>query len=124
MPWAAFVAACLAPLGGEPIRFSPVPRTAERGFMVSYRWAGPRLDAVTVYALPPSLPPDRDIPGAWKEGMDEGARVDYETALAGVRGFGPPSHRGWHTLLGWTLDRDGTWHRAAGLRIPPAIRAA
>jgi hypothetical protein len=117
-PWTAFVSACTAALGGPGGPCSPHPRPAGRAFCLSLRRDERGLSAVTVYADHRALPGDREIGRAWTEGMDQAERTAYELALAGVRSLGPRPRDGWHAALGWTLERDRGWHRAASLRVP------
>jgi hypothetical protein len=35
-----------------------------------------------------------------------------------VRSLGKRPPRGWHGMLAWTVDAEGSWHRAASLRVP------
>jgi hypothetical protein len=116
--WTSFVSASTAPFGGPGHPFSPHPRPADRAFCVSLRRDDRGLSAVTVYADHRALPDDRGIRRAWMEGMDQAERSAYELALAGVRSLGPRPRRGWHAALGWTLEQDRGWHRAASLRVP------
>jgi hypothetical protein len=116
--WTSFVSACTAPFGGAGHRFSPHPRPAGRAFCLSLRRDQRGLSAVTVYADDRALPDDQEIRRAWTEGMDQAERTAYELALAGVRSLGPRPRRGWHAMLGWTVERDGSRHRAASLRVP------
>jgi hypothetical protein len=82
------------------------------------RWRGSRIDAISVFAADRSLPSDRDIAGAWVAGLDDDDRDAYEAALGGVRSIGPRPLHGWHAMLAWTLEADGTFHRAVSLRVP------
>ena len=116
--WTSFVSASMASLGGPGHPFSPHPRPVDRAFCLSLRRDDRGLSAVTVYADHRALPDDREVRRAWAEGMDEAERSAYELALAGVRSLGPRPRRGWHAALGWTLERDRGWHRAASLRVP------
>jgi hypothetical protein len=115
--WTSFVGRCTEAFGGLTYPFSPTPRPVEEAFCVSLRWLGGNLSAVTMYADERALPPDTDIPEAWTTGMDERERAAYEAALVGVRSLGSSRGRGWHAMLGWTVEEDDTWHRAASLRV-------
>jgi hypothetical protein len=115
--WTSFVARSTAAFGGCTYPFSPHPRPVDQAFCLSLRWRDERLAAVTVYADDRALPADAEIPRLWEHGMGASDRSAYEAALAAVRSLAS-NRRGWHALLGWTVEQDATWHRAASLRVP------
>ena len=65
-----------------------------------------------------ALPDDDTIQRLWLQDMCSSEAQAYELALAGVRSLGRRRLGSWHAMLGWTLERDGTWHKAASLRFP------
>lgn len=117
--WVTFVDRCTAVLSAPQPVFSPHPRPAPESFCVSLRWRNGSLSAITVFADERALPDDAAIRAAWPIGMDPGDREVYEVALGAVRSLGKRPLRGWHGMLAWTLEADGTWHRAVSLRVPP-----
>jgi hypothetical protein len=117
--WDAFLTRALAPLTTRsPFSCAPRPHHAPGSFCVSLRWREERIDAISVFADDRSLPADREIAEAWIAGLDATDRDAYEAALGGVRSIGPRPRHGWHAMLAWTLEADGTHHRAASLRVP------
>jgi hypothetical protein len=117
-PWTEFVQRCCGTLEEVNRPFSPHPRPVEHAFGLSLCWQSEQLTAVSVFANYRALPDDETIASRWSEGMTERERTAYELALAGVRSLGRRTFRGWHTMLGWTLESDGSWHRAASLYVP------
>jgi hypothetical protein len=116
--WTEFAQRCCGALGEVQRRFSPHPRPVESAFCLSLRWQGERLTAVSVFADYRALPDDETIASRWSEDMTERDRQAYELALAGVRSLGRRPFSAWHGMLGWTLESDGGWHRAASLFVP------
>jgi len=116
-PWREFASCCTRCFPGVSLSFSPYPRPVEQGFCLSLRWEHEELMTVTLYADQRALPDDDVVRDAWSHDLEPGDRIAYETALAGVRSFGARRFKAWHELLAWTVERDGTPHRAASLRI-------
>jgi hypothetical protein len=116
--WTEFVQRCGGVLGEVHRPFSPHPRPVESAFCLSLRWQDERLTAVSVFADYRALPDDETIARRWSEGMTERDRTAYELALAGVRSLGRRPFSAWHAMLGWTLESNGSWHRAASLYVP------
>ena len=116
--WRPFAEACLAPLGGASITFAPVPSSKESAFCVSVRVREGILEAITVLADFRALPDDETIRHLWAQNMTKADAEAYELALAGVRSCGRRRLGGWHAMLSWTVERNGTWHKAASLRFP------
>lgn len=117
--WFAFVDQYLAPLTKRaPFTFAPQPHHAARSFCVSIRWRVSRIEAISLFADDRSLPSDRVITDEWIVGLDSDDREAYEAALGGVRSIGRRPLHGWHAMLAWTLEADGTSHRAVSLRVP------
>ena len=82
------------------------------------RWRASRIEAISLFADDRSLPSDRVIADEWIAGMSADDRDAYEAALGGVRSIGARPLHGWHAMLAWTLEADGTAHRAVSLRVP------
>jgi hypothetical protein len=120
--WGEFARACLAPLGGASINFAPVPSSKDSAFCVSVRVRAGILEAITVLADFRALPDDDTIRHLWAQDMSEAEAGAYELALAAVRSCGPRRLGGWYEMLSWTVERDGTWHKAASLRFPSIAR--
>ena len=116
--WTEFVQRCCGILGEAKRSFSPHPRPVEGAFCLSLRWLEERLTSVSVFADYHALPDDETIESRWSEEMTEQDRKAYQIALAGVRSLGRRSSSAWHAMLAWTLESDGTWHRAASLYVP------
>jgi hypothetical protein len=116
--WTEFVQRCCGALGETKLSFSPHPRPVENAFCLSLRWQGEQLASVSVFADYRALPDDETIEKRWSEGMTEQDRAAYEIALAGVRSLGRRPFGPWHAMLAWTLESDGSWHRAASLYLP------
>jgi hypothetical protein len=120
--WGEFARACFAPLGGASIAFAPVPSSKDSAFCVSVRVRDGILEAITVLADFRALPDDDTIRHLWAQDMSEAEAGAYELALAAVRSCGRRRLGGWHEMLSWTVERDGTWHKAASLRFPSIAR--
>ena len=120
--WGQFTQACLAPLGGASIAFAPVPSSNDSAFGVSARVREGIPQAITVLAFFRALPDDDTIRHLWTRDMMEAEAGAYELALAGVRSCGRRRLGSWHAWLSWTVERDGTWHKAASLRFPSIAR--
>jgi hypothetical protein len=116
--WTSFTARCVATLATASRAFEPHPRPTEDAFGLSLRWRHARLSAVSLFAFERALPCDAETTRAWRQGMSAADCAAYEAAVAGVRSFAASSPaRSHHAMLGWTLERDGSWHRAASLRV-------
>jgi hypothetical protein len=120
--WSAFVTACTALVNAPAATFMPYPSPAESGYGLTLCWHGRQVTAMTLLADERCLPDDAAVRRAWSQGMDDVERSAYESALAGVRSLGRRGRHAWHALLGWTFGQ-GSWHRAASLRVPPTARS-
>ena len=117
--WAGFAQRCLTLLPpARPFDFSPYPRVAPESFCVSLRFEDQRPTALSIFADERALPPDGSIARAWMADMTPGDRDAYDIALGAVRSLGRRPPCGWHAMLAWTVEADGTTHRAASLRVP------
>jgi hypothetical protein len=119
--WRAFTPRMLAPLGVPPLPTAPVPQPLADGYGASFRWTGDELTAVSLFANDRTWLTDDDVARGWIRGMSDIDRHHYETSLLGLQSIAPMPRHGWHALLSWTFERDGTHHRAASLRVPPAF---
>ena len=120
--WTEFVCACTESLSPYLPDFQPFPRPVAEAFCMSVRLRDGDIQAISVFADQRSLPDDDTIRQLWSRDMSSDEREAYELTLAGVRSCGPRRFGSWHAMLGWTLESDGVWHRAASLRFPtPAL---
>jgi hypothetical protein len=117
--WDHFVSAAVAPLGHRDFVFQPYPRSALDGFGLSLRWTGDRLDAISLYAFSRALSDDQAIQRQWTQGMSEIDLRAYEMAVVGARSLGRLRRGKRHSILAWTLEQNGEFHRAVSLRIVP-----
>jgi hypothetical protein len=122
-PFEQLARACLAGLGAEPPLAEPLPRPRASGLCVSLRREAGRTSAVTLYADWRTLPRDQEIERVWSAGLGEADRLAYQLAVAGVRSTGFLPRGNWHAMLAWTVEADGTRHRAVSLTVPPPPRS-
>jgi hypothetical protein len=114
-------ARCLAPLGLPPPETAPAPRPHHDAMCVSLRRERGRLSAISLYADWRALPRDTEIERIWSAGLDEGDRIAYQLALAGVRSLGFLALQNWHSMLAWTAEATGERHRAVSLSVPRPV---
>ena len=119
MAWDCFVNAALAPFGHGDYPFKPYPRGIMDGFGLSLRWTDERVTAISLYAFSRALPDDLAIRKQWIEGMEAADLEAYEMALLAARSLGRLTRGKRHSILAWTLERGGEWHRAVSLRVVP-----
>jgi hypothetical protein len=116
--WSEFVTTSAGSLGTFATHFEPEPQPVMSAFCVSTGVQGESLRVITVFADHRSLPDDESIRTLWTKDMSASDAEAYELALAGVRSCGARRFGSWHAMLSWTLERDGSCHKAASLRFP------
>jgi hypothetical protein len=119
--WREFASMCLAGMsaGAPSVDFQPYPRLSGPGsFGASFLSKEGEVHAITLHASYLSLPDDETIVRLWTRDMPDGEREAYELTMAAVRSCGARRFGAWHSLLAWTFERDGTWHRAACFHFP------
>lgn len=119
-PWDEFVSMALAGWHEDvpPFDFQPRPNAVPDSFCVSETSREGELQAISLFADYRSLPNDETIRELWTHDMSPHEREIYELTLAAVRSCGKRRKGTWHAMLAWTLERGGSWHKAASLFFP------